>query len=261
MIDTHAHIDDEQYADDIDSFILNQQQAGVSRILVPATNADSCLSVLSLCARYPDYCVPALGLHPEDVSDDYLTRLQAIHSLILCHRNRLCAIGEIGLDYHFSTLYKEQQLDAFRQQMQWALDLDLPVMIHSRDATDDCLRIVEEYAAQGLRGVMHCFSGSYETAQRILRTGFYMGIGGVITFKNAHLALTLSGNGRPPIPLERLVLETDSPYMAPVPHRGQRNESRYLTHVIDVLAHTYNTTSDLIDRITTNNARQLFHLS
>lgn len=253
MIDTHAHIDDPLYAEELDAFIALQQAEGVEAILVPGVEVANMDAVLAVCRRFPNYLFPAVGLHPENVTDDWVHDLDVMEAALKAHEKDYVAIGEIGLDYHFDTTYKSEQQAALRRQLAWAVERDLPVMIHSRDATEDCLNILREF--NGLRGVMHCFSGSNETAKEIIKMGFYLGIGGVITFKNAKLRDNLGG-----IPLERLVLETDAPYMAPVPFRGKRNESRWMTYVADVLAEVYHTTPDHIDAVTTANAKALFRL-
>ncbi|MBQ7192628.1 MAG: TatD family hydrolase [Paludibacteraceae bacterium] len=255
MIDTHCHIDDPVYQSDFDAFIHAQQSAGVERILVPGIDSTSIETVKQVCQRYPDYLLPAIGLHPENVNDHYKEELQALHQA-LCepYGQRYIAIGEIGLDYHFDTTYKNEQQDALHRQLQWAVERDLPVMIHSRDATEDTLNILAQYPS--LQGVMHCFSGSRETAERIVGMGLYLGIGGVITFKNCHLSEHLRT-----IPLDRLVLETDAPYMAPVPFRGQTNESRFMVYVADTLAGVYNTSKETIIEQTTANATLLFKLN
>lgn len=268
MIDTHCHIDDEQYSENFDEFIASQQQGGVSLILVPATDAASCDSVLKTCARYPDYLLPALGLHPEEVKEDWQQQLATIRTILDSQLSTLStqpstiiAIGEIGLDYHWDTTYCEQQKLALRQQLDWALELDLPVMLHARDCTEDMLAILREYAPKGLRGVMHCYSGSYETAQQILQMGLYLGIGGVLTFKNCKLAEALvPSDGRPAVPLNRLLLETDAPFMAPVPYRGQRNESRWMSLVVEKLAQIYKISPDEVENQTNLNAKCLFRL-
>ena len=251
MIDTHAHIDDPQYADDLDAFLAQQKAEGVEAILVPGVDVTTIEPVLSVCRRYPDYLFPGIGLHPENVQADWREQLAVMQDSL--KTNNYIAIGEIGLDYHFDTTYKAEQQEALRIQLGWAMERNLPVMIHSRDATEDCLNILREFP--GLRGVMHCYSGSNETAKQIIKMGLYLGIGGVITFKNSKLRNNLDG-----IPLERLVLETDAPYMAPVPYRGQRNESRWMRYVADVLAEVYHTTFEHIDEVTTANAKKLFNL-
>ena len=251
MIDTHAHIDDPQYAEELDAFIAQQKAEGVEAILVPGVDTENIDAVQAICKRFPGYLFPAIGLHPENITADWESQLSTIHSQL--STNKYIAIGEIGLDYHFDTTYKLEQQAALRRQLTWATERDLPVMIHSRDATEDCLNILREFP--NLRAVMHCYSGSNETAKQIIKMGLYLGIGGVITFKNAKLRDNLID-----IPLERLVLETDAPYMAPVPYRGKRNESRWMKYVADVLAEVYHTTFEHIDAVTTSNAKTLFGL-
>lgn len=253
MIDTHCHIDDPQYTDHLPDFLALQQAHGVEAMLVPGVDASSIESVGRLADAYPDYLFPALGLHPENIHDDWQQQLEQIRSELFAPHRRYIAIGEIGLDYHWDTTYKEQQHIVLRTQMQWAEQLHLPVMIHSRDATEDTLAILREFP--NVKGVFHCFSGSREVAQQILQMGYYLGIGGVLTFKNCKLAEHLSV-----APLNRLLLETDAPYMAPVPHRGERNESRWMHLVAERLADIYKVSADDIFRITTANAKTLFRL-
>ena len=264
MIDTHCHIDDPQYAEGLDAFLAEQRQDGVECILVPGVDKTSIKDVLEVCDRYPDYLFPALGLHPENVKEDWQEQLATIKAAVdtslvstpytlhpTPRRSRLIAIGEIGLDYYWDTTFKEQQQEALREQMRWAEQYHLPVMIHSRDAAEDTLKILREFP--NVKGVMHCFSGSHEVAEQVVKMGYYLGIGGVITFKNCKLAEHLVG-----IPLERLVLETDAPYMAPVPHRGKRNESRWMRYVAERLAQVYNCSPEYINEVTTANAKELF---
>lgn len=257
MIDTHCHMDDPQYADDIENFLAVQRESGVEAILVPGVEAATTQDVLNVCARYPKYLYPALGLHPENVKEDWQEQLasikNAVDNLVKTSSHALIAIGEIGLDYHWDVSFKEQQKEALREQMCWAEQYDLPVMIHSRDATEDTLKILCEYPT--VRGVMHCFSGSHEVAEQVVQMGYYLGIGGVLTFKNCKLAEHLVG-----IPLESLVLETDAPYMAPVPYRGKRNESRWMLHVAERLAQVYECSVEHVIEQTTANAKALFEL-
>ncbi len=253
MIDTHCHIDDEQYAAEFDAFIQSQQEAGVEAILVPGVNLESLTTVPAVCGRYPGYLFPAVGVHPEEIREDWREVLDEIAPAL--ETGKWIAIGEIGLDYHFDVTYKEEQKLAFRRQLDWALRLDLPAMIHSRDATEDMLTILREYTPKGLRGVMHCFSGSHEVAEQIVKMGLYLGIGGVITFKNAKLAEHLHG-----IPLERIVLETDAPWMAPTPYRGKRNEPAWMIYVAAKLAEVYGLSVEEIVAQTTENAKRLFGL-
>ena len=256
MIDTHCHIDDPQYADGLSAFLDDQKAGGVEAMYVPGVDASSIKDVLEVCDRYPDYLFPALGLHPENVKENWEEQLQmlkkAIDERMSTHQHsRLIAIGEIGLDYHWDVTFKAEQQEALREQLRWAEQYGLPVMIHSRDAAEDTLKILREFPK--VRGVMHCFSGSHEVAEQVVKMGYYLGIGGVITFKNCKLAEHLVG-----IPLERLVLETDAPYMAPVPYRGKRNESRWMTYVAERLAEVYNCTPEHVNEVTTANAKALF---
>ena len=258
MIDTHCHIDDPQYAEELHAFLADQQANGVEAILVPGVDASSVKDVLTVCDQYPQYLFPALGLHPENVKEDWQEQLHTLKAAVdkrMCQLStanyQLIAIGEIGLDYHWDTSFKEQQQEALREQMRWAEQWQLPVMIHSRDATEDTLRILQEFPT--VKGVMHCFSGSHEIAKQVVDMGYYLGIGGVLTFKNCKLAEHLVG-----IPLERLVLETDAPYMAPVPHRGKRNDSKWMSYVVERLAQVYDCAPEHVDKVTTANAKALF---
>ena len=261
MIDTHCHIDDAQYQDDLPAFLQQQKDSGVEAILVPGVDVHSIDTVLPLCAQYPDYLYPALGLHPEEVKADWQQQWGAIRAKIeeVQCEGRLIAIGEIGLDYHWDTTYKEEQHIVFRDQLLLARRLNLPVMVHIRDAMEDTYRILHDVASfadetlQPLRGVVHCFSGSREMAEKFIALGFYLGIGGVLTFKNCKLSDTLRH-----IPLQHLVMETDAPYMAPVPHRGKRNESRWMTYVAERLADLYLVSTEDVKRVTTANASTLF---
>ena len=266
MIDTHIHIDEEAFAPDREEVIARQRESGVEAMIVPGVNAASIETVLEVCHAHPGYCYPALGLHPEDVKEDWESQLALVEQAIREHRDELVAIGEIGLDYYWDKTYKEEQKEVLRRQLRLAQELDLPVILHNREATEDILKILQftisnVQSAHPLRGVFHCFNGSRETAQQILDMGLYLGIGGVITFKNCKLADCLAGDERfAPVPLDRLVLETDGPYMAPVPHRGQRNESRFMIHVAERLSQVYNEPVEQIIAQTHANARLLFSI-
>ena len=258
MIDTHCHIDEEAFAPDREEVIARQEQAGVRAMIVPGVNVASIDTVLEVCHAHPGFCFPALGLHPEDVKDDWQTQLATVEKAIRTRRNELVAIGEIGLDYYWDRTYKSEQQEVLRRQLLLARELDLPVILHNREATEDILRIVRE---TGGRGVFHCYSGSRETAEIILSMGFYLGIGGVLTFKNSKLGETLSELARlRPDLIDRLLLETDAPYMAPVPHRGERNESRFMAHVAERIAEALGSTPDDIIAATSANAQRLFGL-
>lgn len=258
MIDTHCHIDEAAFDADREEVIARQQESGVEAMIVPGVNVASIETVLQVCHAHSGYCYPALGLHPEDVKVDWEDQLAIVEQAIRAHRNELVAIGEIGLDYYWDKTFKAEQQDVLRRQLLLARELDLPVILHNRESTEDIIHVVKEISIQHsafspLRGVFHCFNGSKETVEEILKMGFYVGIGGVLTFKNSKLADKLEV-----VPLDRIVLETDAPYMAPVPHRGERNESRLMIHVAERLAQVYNCSVETIIEVTTANAKQLF---
>lgn len=285
MIDTHCHIDEEAFAPDREEVIARQLAAGVEAMIVPGVNVASIETVMEVCKTHPGYCFPALGLHPEDVKADWETALATVEAAIRAHRDELVAIGEIGLDYYWDTTYKEEQKEVLRRQLLLARELDLPVILHNREATEDILRIVRETAnlqsanlqsaitnqqspipnpLSPLRGVFHCFNGSKETAEQILGMGFYLGIGGVLTFKKCKLGEVLAALNKS-LALEggigeRLLLETDAPYMAPVPHRGERNESRFMEHVAERLAEVLDCPREAVIEATNANARVFFGL-
>jgi len=276
LIDTHIHMDEEAYAADREEVIARQVAEGVQAMIVPGVNATSIPAILDICRTHPGVCYAALGLHPQDVKEDWNEQWTIIEKSIRENRSQLVAIGEIGLDYYWDKTFKTEQQEVFRRQLMLAQELDLPVIIHNRDATEDTISNLQIFKSSNpqifkssnpLRGVVHCFNGSKETAQQILDMGFYLGIGGVITFKNCKLANTLKElnesqilkSSNPQI-LNRLVLETDGPYLAPTPHRGERNESRYMRLVAERLAQTFDCPVEQIIATTTRNAQQLFHL-
>ena len=287
MIDTHCHIDEEAFAADREEVITRQKTEGVKMMIVPGVNVASVGTVLDVCHAHPGYCFPALGLHPEEVKDNWEEEMAKVEAAIRTYRKELVAIGEIGLDYYWDKTFKEEQKEVLRRQLLLAQELDLPVILHNREATEDILSIVSTIANDQspitnsqspipihqspitnhqLRGVFHCYSGSKETAEIILKMGFYLGIGGVLTFKNSKLGEILKElneseifHHRSPV-LGRLLLETDAPYMAPVPHRGERNESRFMVFVAQRLSEVLGTSKEEVIRQTTVNARQLFGL-
>ena len=250
MIDTHIHLDEEAYAPDREEVIARQRESGVEMMIVPGVNAASIPGILDVSHKHPGYCYAGLGFHPQDVKEDWQEQYAIIEQAIRAHREEIVAIGEIGFDYYWDTTFKDAQREVFQRQLDLAEELDLPVMIHSREATEDTINMLKN---AHVRGVIHCFNGSKEVAQQYLKMGFYLGIGGVLTFKNCKLSETLEV-----VPLERIVLETDGPYLAPTPHRGERNESRLMIHVAERLAEVYNCPVERIIEVTSANARLLF---
>ena len=264
-IDTHCHLDGEEFAQDRDAVVQRAREAGCSAIFLPAIDVASCHTVLDVCRQYPGYCRPMLGLHPEEVRSDWRDQFREIRGHIdtslTSHlsplTSKIIAIGEIGLDYYWSREYEREQLEAFEAQVQWAVELQLPLMIHCRKAQNELVAILKRYAHELPGGVFHCFTGNEQEARQLLEFDrFVLGIGGVLTFKKSHLPETLAAA----VPLSRIVLETDAPYMAPVPMRGQRNESAFIRHVITRLAEAYGVSEDDVCRQTTRTAQNIFAL-
>lgn len=251
MIDTHCHLDGEEFAEDLEAVIVRAREAGVEAIGVPGIDLKSCKTVMELCRRYPDYCFPMLGLHPEEVRDDWKEVLNAIAPML----SEVLAIGEVGLDFYWSREFEEAQLQAFEEQVRWSVEMRLPLMIHCRKAQNEMLHILKRYKEELPGGVFHCFTGNTIEAQELLQFDhFVLGIGGVLTFKKSKLPETLLEA----VPLERIVLETDAPYMAPVPMRGQRNEPAFVAHVRRKLAEVYGVSEETVDRVTTANVQRIF---
>jgi TatD DNase family protein len=256
-IDTHCHLDGDEFAADRDDVVQRAREAGCTGVFLPAIDVASCHTVLDVCRQYPDYCRPMLGLHPEEVRADWREQLAQIKLSITNCQLSVLAIGEVGLDYYWSREFEHEQLEAFEEQVRWAVELQLPLMIHSRKAQNELVAIIKRYARDLPGGVFHCFTGNEQEARQLLEFDrFVLGIGGVLTFKKSHLPETLAAV----VPLDRIVLETDAPYMAPVPMRGQRNESAYIRHVITRLAETYGVSEEEICHQTNANVARVFGL-
>jgi TatD DNase family protein len=251
IIDTHCHLYLEDFKNNIDDILQRAREAGVKQFYLPAIDSATHQLMIDLSGKYPSECIPMMGLHPCSVRENYKEELNVANEWI--NKKKFAAIGEIGLDYYWDTSFKDQQVEAFNIQINWALENQLPIVIHSRNSLDDCIKIVEENQNGNLNGIFHCFSGSREQAEEIIGLGFYLGIGGVLTYKNAGLAEVVAE-----LPLEKIVLETDAPYLTPVPFRGKRNESSYLKYVIEKLADLKSVTEEEVARITTANAQNIF---
>jgi TatD DNase family protein len=251
LIDTHCHLYVEEFKNDVDAVIVRAQAQGVEQFYLPGIDSESIPAMLALEASYPGVCKAMMGLHPCYVKENYLQELNMVQYWL--EQRDFPAIGEIGLDYYWDTSFKTQQQEAFETQMGWAHERGLPIVIHTRNAMQETIEMVKPFAAKGLKGIFHCFSGSYESAKQIVDMGFLLGIGGVITYKNAGLPKALENIG-----VEHLVLETDAPYLSPVPYRGKRNESAYLLHIAEVLAGAKGITVAELASITTANAIALF---
>lgn len=255
FVDTHTHLDGEEFAADLDAVVLRAKAAGVAKVFIPAIDLSSVKSVLSVCDRYPDYAYPMIGLHPEEVKADFRLVLSEIKRLIT---DRFIAIGEVGLDYYWSREFEKEQLEAFEEQIGWAIEYGKPLMIHCRKGQNEMVRLLKKYERDLTGGVFHCFTGNECEAEELLQFDrFVLGIGGVLTFKKSHLPEVLPAA----VPISRIVLETDSPYMAPVPVRGQRNESAFVAYVLKKLAECYGMTECEIADITNRNVERVFGIS
>ena len=256
FIDTHCHLNGEEFSVDRDTVVQRAREAGCMKVFLPAIDVKSCQTALNVCHQYPGYCYPMLGLHPEEVRADWREQLSMIHSQLSI--NECIAIGEIGLDFYWSREFEQEQLQAFEEQVCWSVESGLPLMIHCRKAQNELVSILKRYAKDLPGGVFHCFTGNEQEVLQLLEfPQFALGIGGVLTFKKSHLPEVLPKV----VPLDRIVLETDAPYMAPVPLRGQRNEPAYIIHVVERMATAYGVSADEICRCTTATVRRLFGLA
>lgn len=252
LTDTHTHLYSEQFKDDIDEVVQKAINLGISRFFLPNIDSDYTAALLALAKKYPDNMFPMMGLHPCSVKADYQQELEQVEKMLSEHQ--VVAIGEIGIDLYWDkTFFKEQQA-AFRHQIRLAKANNLPFVIHCRDAFDEIFKILDEENDENMRGIFHCFTGNLEQAQKIINYGgFKLGIGGVVTFKNAGLDKVVEQ-----ISLEHLVLETDAPYLAPVPYRGKRNESAYIIEIATKVANLKQVSLEEVAKITTTNSKTVF---
>ena len=251
--DTHTHLYDPAY-ENPDEAVERAVAAGVTKLLLPDTDSSVRENMIGLARRHPEHCRFAIGLHPtEFTADNFEKEMQAMLEAAMLYKDELAAIGEIGLDYYYSRDLAELQQKAFKEQILLADLLDKPILIHCRDAFDDCIQLLKKYAGANTRGIFHAYSGSLEGYRELKRLGrFYLGIGGVVTFKNAHIARYLEE-----IPLEDIVLETDAPYLTPVPHRGERNESAYIPLIAQKISDIKGIPLEEVAAVTTSNAIKL----
>ena len=253
LIDTHSHLFLEEFSEDLPQVIERARSAGITHIFMPNIDSTTIDSMLSVCNAYKDYCFPMIGLHPTSVNADYEKELEIV-ARELKSFNKYIAIGEIGMDLYWDkTFLKEQQI-ALDKLINWALEYDLPVVIHCRDAFDYIYNVLEPYKNTSLKGIFHSFTGTDDEAARILEfSGFLIGINGVVTFKKSHLPEVLTK-----IPLEKIVLETDSPYLTPVPNRGKRNESAYVKDTLMKISEIYRMSPETVGSVTSENALKVF---
>jgi TatD DNase family protein len=253
MIDTHSHLYLPDFEEDLQAVIDRCKAIGIEKVYLPAIDSSTHDDMMALASAQPGWCIPMMWLHPCYVTADYTQEMQVVESWL--EKESFAAIGEIGLDFYHSTEFKQEQMDVFVQQMNLAMKHDLPIVIHSRSSMDECIKLIAEHGKGRIKGIFHCFGGDERQARKIIDLGFMLGIGGVVTYKNAGLAKILEE-----LPLDALVLETDSPYLTPVPFRGKRNESSYLTYVAAKIAEIKGVTIEDVALATTNNSKKIFRL-
>jgi len=253
IIDTHSHIYLPEFGEDRNSMLSRAENEGIRLILMPAIDNETHLSMLEIEAQYPGKCLSMMGLHPCSVKEGYEQELKTVKEYF--EKRRFVAVGETGLDFYWDRTFTKEQYESFQIQIELAKQYDIPVVIHSRNSIDECIKVIKENQQGNLKGVFHCFSGNEKQAKEIIDLGFYLGIGGVVTFKNSGLDKVMAD-----FELKNVVLETDAPYLAPVPFRGKRNECSYLKYVIDKLAEIKDVEKDEIANITTKNAKELFNI-
>jgi len=251
LTDTHTHLYLEQFDKDIEEVIQRAIDNNISRFFLPAIDSTYYPSMFELEDKFPEHVFLMAGLHPTHVKENYKEELSIVEHLI--NRRNFCAIGEIGIDLYWDKTFVQQQQDAFKTQISWAKEKDLAIVIHCRDAFDEIFEVLDEVKDDKLFGIFHCFTGDLEQARKAISFNMKLGIGGVVTFKNGKIDQFLNE-----IPLKNIVLETDSPYLAPTPYRGKRNESSYLVNVLSKLQDIYGLTADEIAQITTQNSRDIF---
>jgi TatD DNase family protein len=251
LIDTHCHLYVDEFREDGPEVITRARARGVERFYLPNIDGSSIPDLLALEGAYPEVCLPMMGLHPCYVKEDYRDQLGVMRAWL--DKRAFAAIGEIGLDFHWDLSFRDQQVEAFQVQIEWAIQFGLPIVIHSRKSLDECIRQVRDNQDGRLGGIFHCFSGNPDQARAIVDLGFYLGIGGVLTYKNGGLEPVIRELG-----LDRVVLETDAPYLSPVPFRGRRNEPAYLEHIVEKLAQVSGLSPEEVAETTSANAEKIF---
>lgn len=255
FIDTHTHLFSPSFNEDRTDAVQRAINAGVDKLLLPNIDIESISAMYDLCNQFPNNCFPMMGLHPGSVDENWERNLEVIKEHLFTRNN--LAVGEIGMDLYWDKTFQDAQAQAFRQQISWAKELKLPIIIHAREAFEEIFDIVDELNDDNLRGIFHCFTGTLEQARKIQEYGgFMLGLGGVLTYKKSGLDEVVKD-----IPIDMIVLETDSPYLPPTPHRGKRNESAYLIHIAEKLAEIKQMKLTEVADLTTANARQMFNLN
>lgn len=254
IIDTHIHLYAEEFDNDRDRLIMGAINKGVTKFFLPNIDSTSFAGMYSVCDKYPYNCFPMMGLHPCYVKENYKEELAKIENEF--GERKFYAVGEIGIDLYWDKTFVKQQEDAFVTQLKWAHEKKLPIVIHSRNATDELIKLLKDNSDFAVNGIFHCFSGTIAQANEIIDMGFLLGIGGVVTFKNSGLDKVIEQ-----IDLRHIVLETDAPYLSPVPNRGKRNEPAYILQVVNKIAEVKNIKVETVARITTANAEKIFNLA
>lgn len=257
IIDTHTHLDAEEFDEDRAEAFARAKKAGVEKVFLPAIDLKTTRGVLELSKQYPGYAYPMIGLHPEEVKEDWKEQLAEICKILDAQGSDYIAIGEVGLDYYWSREFEKEQLVAFEEQVKWSVETQLPLMIHCRKGQNEMVHLLRQYEKDLPGGVFHCFTGNQKEAEELLSFDqFVLGVGGVSTFKSSHLREDLPAA----VPMDRIVLETDSPYMAPVPYRGKRNESAFVVEVLKTLAQAYGVSEEEFAEQTNQTVQRIFHL-
>jgi len=251
IVDTHCHLYLDEFKNDINKVIKRAEDEGVHKFYLPGIDSSEIENMLLLETKFPGKCMAMMGLHPCSVKENYLEELAVVKDWLT--KRKFAAVGEIGLDFYWDKTFVQQQYEAFRMQMGLSLQYDLPIVIHTRNAMQETIDVVKEFVPVGIKGIFHCFGGTVENAKEIIAAGFYLGIGGVLTYKKSGLAEVLEQ-----IDLKHMVLETDSPYLTPVPFRGKRNESSYLKYVVEKLAEIKKVSVEEVAGITSMNAEKIF---
>lgn len=256
FVDSHTHIYTEDFDQDIEQVIERAKEGGARALLLPNINEESIERIARLCEKWPQLCFPMMGLHPTDVTKDFGVLLQKMEQKLGEPNHSFVAVGEIGIDLYWDTSMQKEQTEAFKTQIEWGIKYDLPLVIHSRNAHREIVEILSPFAERLKSGIFHCFSGTKDEAEELLSKfpGFYLGVGGTLTFKKSELPNVL----KTVVPIDRVVIETDAPYLAPVPYRGKRNEPIYLLSVLEKLAEIYEVPVEDIARITTRNSYSVF---
>ena len=253
LVDSHSHLFLEEFAEDLPAVMERARQAGVTHIFMPNIDSTTLEAMLQVCAAYEGFCFPMIGLHPTSVNENYVEELSVVERM-LKQPNSFVAIGEIGMDLYWDKTFLREQQIAFEKQVEWALEYDFPVVIHSREAFEYIYKVLLPYKNSSLTGIFHSFTGDAAEAARMLEfPGFMLGVNGVVTFKKSNLPLVLKD-----VPLDRIVVETDSPYLTPVPFRGRRNESSYVQYTLGKVAEVYEKTLEETAEITSRNALKVF---